>query len=101
MSWTVDGVLPTAPRRLSTPVTTLPGAVEHPVYFDGWDMWLDPRDNQAGRYVVGQLRLDRDGWFNYFGFPEQPMPAGFESFRESLSGRPGFAWVEETFRRHR
>lgn len=33
--------------------------------------------------------------------PEQPMPAGFESFRESLSDRPGFAWVEETFRRHR
>jgi hypothetical protein len=56
--WTVDNAAPTAPRRLSTPLTTLPGAVEHPVYFDGWDMWLDPRDNQAGRYVVGQLRLD-------------------------------------------
>jgi len=33
--------------------------------------------------------------------PEQPMPASFEQFRESLSERPGFAWVEETFRRHR
>jgi len=33
--------------------------------------------------------------------PEQPMPAGFERFRESLSARPGYAWVEETFRRHR
>ena len=33
--------------------------------------------------------------------PDQPMPAAFESFRESLAGRPGFAWVEETFRRHR
>lgn len=33
--------------------------------------------------------------------PGQPMPAGFESFREGLSSRPGFVWVEETFRRHR
>ena len=33
--------------------------------------------------------------------PGQPMPAGFEQFRESLSERPGFVWVEETFRRHR
>ncbi|WP_203993076.1 M64 family metallopeptidase [Virgisporangium aurantiacum] len=81
--WTVDNAAPTAPRRLSTPLTTLAGGVEHPVYFDGWDMWLDPRDNQAGRYVVGQLRLDRDGWFNYFGFPEQPMPASPFQFRHS------------------
>ncbi|MDX6622925.1 MAG: glutathione S-transferase [Solirubrobacterales bacterium] len=33
--------------------------------------------------------------------PGQPMPLGFERFRESLSRRPGFTWVEETFRRHR
>jgi glutathione S-transferase len=33
--------------------------------------------------------------------PDQPMPPGFERFRESLRGRRGFAWVEETFRRHR
>lgn len=33
--------------------------------------------------------------------PGQPMPAGFERFRESLSERHGFIWVEETFRRHR
>ncbi len=33
--------------------------------------------------------------------PEQPMPASFERFRESLCERPGYAWVEETFRRHR
>ncbi|BCB77758.1 M64 family metallopeptidase [Phytohabitans flavus] len=83
VEWTVDNALPTAPRRLSTPLTTLPGAVEHPVYFDGWDMWLDPTDDQTGRYVVGQLRLDKDGWFNYFGFPEQPMPASPFQFRHS------------------
>jgi hypothetical protein len=74
VSWDVDNTMPTAPRRLSAPLTTVAGSVQHPVYFDGWDMWLTPTDDQAGRYVVGQLRLDHDGWFNYFGFPEQPMP---------------------------
>lgn len=33
--------------------------------------------------------------------PGQKMPAGYEQFREELRGRPGFVWVEETFRRHR
>lgn len=33
--------------------------------------------------------------------PDLPRPAGLESFRQSLSGRPGWRWVEETFRRHR
>jgi glutathione S-transferase len=28
-------------------------------------------------------------------------PAGFEEFRDALRGRPGFRWVEDTFRRHR
>jgi glutathione S-transferase len=33
--------------------------------------------------------------------PELPRPAGLESFRQSLSNRPGYRWVEEIFRRHR
>jgi glutathione S-transferase len=33
--------------------------------------------------------------------PDLPRPAAFESFRQSLSNRPGWHWVEETFRRHR
>jgi glutathione S-transferase len=33
--------------------------------------------------------------------PGQQMPADFELFRDSLRERLGFAWVEETFRRHR
>ncbi|MEV6495370.1 M64 family metallopeptidase, partial [Actinoplanes sp. NPDC051633] len=82
-SWTVDNTMPTAPRRLSAPLTTVAGADGHPIYFDGWDMWLDPQDDQQGRYVVGQFRLDRDGWFNYFGFPEQPMPSSPFHFRHS------------------
>ncbi|GAA4452632.1 M64 family metallopeptidase [Phytohabitans houttuyneae] len=83
VEWSVDNGMPTAPRRLSTPLATLPGALEHPVYFDGWDMWLDPRDDQTGRHVVGQFRLDGDGWFNYFGFPERPMPDSPFQFRHS------------------
>jgi glutathione S-transferase len=31
----------------------------------------------------------------------QPRPAAFEEFRASLSDRPGFRWVEETYRRER
>jgi hypothetical protein len=85
VEWTVDNVLPTAHRTLSEPLTTLDDDLEHPVYFNGWDMFLDPKDDLAGydeeRFVVGQLRLDRDGWFNYFGFPEQ-QDAPFQ-FRHS------------------
>ncbi|MFN8163435.1 MAG: glutathione S-transferase family protein [Solirubrobacterales bacterium] len=32
---------------------------------------------------------------------DTPRPAAFERFRAGLSERPGFRWVEETFRRHR
>jgi glutathione S-transferase len=33
--------------------------------------------------------------------PDQPAPPALERFREGLSGHPGFAWVEQTYRRHR
>jgi glutathione S-transferase len=33
--------------------------------------------------------------------PDLPRPAAFERFRQSLSDRPGWRWVEETFSRHR
>ena len=87
VEWKIDKVAPTVPRTLSEPLVTLPGSMEHPVYFNGWDMLLDPQDDRAGYEgnpaVVGQLRLDRDGWFNYFGFPEQPMPVSPFQFRHS------------------
>ena len=87
VEWKIDKVAPTIPRTLSEPLVTLPGSMEHPVYFNGWDMLLDPRDDRAGYQgnpaVVGQLRLNRDGWFNYFGFPEQPMPVSPFQFRHS------------------
>jgi IgA peptidase M64 len=83
----IDKVLPSAPRQLSAPLTTLADDLEHPVYFDGWDMLLNPQDDTTGYEgtpaVVGQLRVDKDGWFNYFGFPEKPMPASPFEFRHS------------------
>jgi glutathione S-transferase len=33
--------------------------------------------------------------------PELPRPPAFERFRESLSDRRGYRWVQEMFRRHR
>jgi glutathione S-transferase len=33
--------------------------------------------------------------------PELPRPAAFERFRQGLSERSGYRWVQETFRRHR
>jgi hypothetical protein len=71
LTWTVDNVMPTAPAELSSPLTTLPGAVTHNVYFERFDMKLTPADDQPG-YVVGEFRLNHDGWFNYFGWPDAP-----------------------------
>ncbi|WP_026877272.1 M64 family metallopeptidase [Jiangella gansuensis] len=86
VTWQVDNVLPTAPRTLSEPLTT--GADGNPIYFEGWDMWLEPQDDRTGYegepYVVGEFRLNGQGWFNYFGFPEEPMPES--PYRFSHSG---------------
>jgi IgA peptidase M64 len=75
-TWTVDNVLPTAPRELSEPLTSLSWVTEHNVYFGEFDMGLEPQDDQPG-FVVGEFRLNGDGWFNYFGFPEQPEGTPF------------------------
>ena len=75
-TWTVDNVLPTAPRELSEPLTSLSQVAEHNVYFGEFDMGLEPTDDQPG-FVVGEFRLNGDGWFNYFGFPEQPEGTPF------------------------
>jgi hypothetical protein len=75
-SWTVDNVLPTAPRELSKPLTSLSKVATHNVYFGEFTMGLEPTDDQPG-FVVGEFRLDHDGWFNYFGFPEQPFGTPF------------------------
>ena len=86
VEWTIDNVDPTAHRRLSEPAATST-TDDHGIYFNGWDMWLDPKDDTTGYEgtpaVVGQFRLNRDGWFVYFGFPEKPMPESPFEFRHS------------------
>ncbi|TDD68095.1 peptidase M64 [Jiangella aurantiaca] len=87
VTWTVDKALPTAPRTLSEPLTTMTSDDEHGIYFDGWDMLLEPQDDRTGYdgepYVVGEFQLNGDGWFNYFGFPEKPQPVSPFEFRHS------------------
>jgi hypothetical protein len=87
VEWKIDNVDPTAPRRTSAPLTRVVGNPAQPIYFNGWDMWVDMADDRTGYEgqpaVVGQIRLNGDGWFNYFGFPEQPMPESPFQFRHS------------------
>ncbi|GAA4673269.1 peptidase [Phytohabitans rumicis] len=75
-TWTVDNVEAAAPANLSEPLATLPGRTPHHVYFERFTMGLDPTDDRMG-FTVGEFRLDRDGWFNYFGWPDAPPGTPF------------------------
>lgn len=77
VTWTVDNELPIAPRQLTEPIATIDGDLEHHVYFNEFEMKLEPKDDQPG-FVVGELRLNKDGWYNYFGFPEEPEGTPFK-----------------------
>ncbi len=82
LTWTVDNVLPIASRKLSRPLTTITGQVEHNVYFNEFDMLLEPQDDQTGYdeslYVAAEFKLNGGGWYNYFGFPDKPMGTPFK-----------------------
>lgn len=54
--WTVDATPPTVRQR-----TTRPG--RHQL-----TLKLTPNDDQPGA-VVAEFRVDRDGWYNYYGWP--------------------------------
>ncbi|MBE1489951.1 M64 family metallopeptidase [Plantactinospora soyae] len=75
-TWTVDNVEAGTTATLSPPLTTLAGNVPHNVYFERFTMGLDPVDDRPG-FTVGEFRLDRDGWFNYFGWPDAPAGTPF------------------------
>ncbi|GEM_PF-806341 len=77
LSWTIDNGLPTAPKELTESLAVLAGEKEHHVYFNEFEMKLEPSDDQPG-FVVGELRLNEDGWYNYFGFPEEPEGTPFK-----------------------
>lgn len=82
LTWSVDNVLPTAPRKLSKPLATIADQVEHNVYFNEFEMLLEPQDDQTGYdqplYVAAEFQLDRGGWYNYFGFPDKPFGTPFK-----------------------
>ena len=77
-TWTVDAVGPQPNATLSEPLTTfqLPGQPAHHVYNEQFTLALEPSDDQPG-HVVGEFRLDRDGWFNYHGWPDAPEGTPF------------------------
>ncbi len=94
-TWTVDATAPEVAYEVSEPLATLgAGDSDHYVYLEQFTMGLEPTDDQAG-YVVAEFRLDEDGWFNYFGWPDAPegtpylfTPAG-TNIKELIYGNLG------------
>ena len=75
--WAIDNTLPTAPRTLSEPLTSLATGRSSTTSTSASSTCGSTRvDDQPG-FVVGELRLNSDGWFNYFGFPDQPLGTPF------------------------
>lgn len=66
LAWTVDASTPTTGYELSQPLLK-PGADTY-IYNGPVAMKLAGKDDSSG-YVVSESRVDRDGWFNYFGWP--------------------------------
>ncbi|CAM5307064.1 M64 family metallopeptidase [Streptomyces tanashiensis] len=70
LSWTVDAHPATAAYELSEPLRTVrrPGRPVEYVYDGAFTMRLTARDDRDGA-VVGQFRVDGDGWYTYYGWP--------------------------------
>ncbi|MFF5262495.1 M64 family metallopeptidase [Actinomadura viridis] len=69
-AWTVDARPPTASVELSRPAETVRRPGRPPEYvFDGpFTMRMTTADDRPGT-VVGEFRVNGDGWYNYFGWP--------------------------------
>ena len=78
LTWTVDAVDPSVAAELSEPLAVIerPGQPAHHVYAEQFTMGLTPSDNVDG-YVVGEFRLDGDGWHHYYGWPDSPPGTPF------------------------
>jgi hypothetical protein len=72
-SWTVDNTPPTVEYVLSEPMRVETGAdgLRHYHFQDQFTMELIPSDDQPG-YVVGEFRVNGDGWHHYYGWPDAP-----------------------------
>jgi hypothetical protein len=68
--WTIDARRPAVAYELSKPAETRRRPGRPPEYvFDGpFTMRLAPSDDRPGT-VVGEFRVDGDGWYHYFGWP--------------------------------
>ncbi|MFG1706125.1 M64 family metallopeptidase [Nonomuraea sp. M3C6] len=65
LTWTIDATEPTTGYELSEPLAR---SGDTYVYNGPFSMKLTGDDDRDG-YVVSESRVDRDGWFNYFGWP--------------------------------
>ncbi|WP_157252663.1 M64 family metallopeptidase [Nonomuraea typhae] len=65
VTWTVDASPPATAYELSEPLVR-DGDLY--LYNGPFTMRLTGRDDRNG-YIVSESRVDRDGWFNYFGWP--------------------------------
>lgn len=68
--WTIDAQRPTVSAVLSQASETRqrPGRPAEYVFDGSFTMRLTPADDRPGT-VVGEFRVDGDGWYNYFGWP--------------------------------
>lgn len=82
VEWQVDNVGPTVTYTLSSSVVASipsaqakagndPAGGEHVFVRDSFTMKLEPADNQTG-HVVGEFRVNGDGWHHYYGWPDAP-----------------------------
>lgn len=68
LTWAVDATDPSAPRELSEAAATVADGGHH-LYLNEFSMRLSPEDDGDG-HVVGEFRVDGDGWHHYYGWPE-------------------------------
>jgi hypothetical protein len=78
IAWTIDNTPPTVEYTLSEPVrrSTDADGTAHFHFTEQFTLKLEPRDDQAG-YVVGEFRLNGDGWHHYYGWPDAPPGTPF------------------------
>jgi hypothetical protein len=73
LEWSIDNRGPEVQVTLSEPVSVMPAGngATHYVMRDRFTMKLDAMDDQPG-YVVGEFRVNGDGWHHYYGWPDAP-----------------------------
>jgi hypothetical protein len=78
LEWTVDATPPSVEYTLSEPDrrTTDADGTPHYHFTEQFTLKLEPTDDQPG-YVVGEFRLNGDGWHHYYGWPDAPAGAPF------------------------